>query len=74
MTQITSATFADGVLRPDEPLQLLPNARVRLVIEPLNSDQRTPQERTAALERMWAQSTLDSGGDLLTREQLYDQP
>lgn len=33
MTQTLEAVFDGDVLRPDEPLQLAPNTRVRLVIE-----------------------------------------
>ena len=72
MIQMTSAKFTDGVLRPDVPLQLLPNARVRLVVESLDTDNRTPLERWAALELLWAKNTIDSGGDILTREQLHE--
>ncbi len=42
MIQVVSATFEDGVLKPDEPLQLLPHARVRLAVELL---QEEPQPR-----------------------------
>ena len=35
MTQILEATFDGVVLHPNEPLQLEPNTRVRLVIETL---------------------------------------
>ena len=74
MVQVIAATFEDGVLKPDEPLQLPPHARVRVVIEPLH--EHTQQQRQAAwtaMEQLWRQSKIDSGGERLTREQLHER-
>ncbi len=74
MIQIVSATFEDGVLKPDEPLQLPPHARVRLAVEPLPEEAESLQ-RTAweEIERLWAQGTLDSQGERLSRAQLHER-
>lgn len=37
MSQVVTATFEDGVFKPDRPLDLSPNARVRLIVEDLPS-------------------------------------
>ncbi len=36
MSQIIHARFEDGVLKPEDPLDLPPNARVRLVVVPMS--------------------------------------
>lgn len=41
MVQILEAVFDGTVLRPDEPIELEPNTRVRLVLETMPSE--TPQ-------------------------------
>jgi hypothetical protein len=43
MTQIVHATFDGQVLRPDEPLALLPNTRVVVTIETLEECSASPQ-------------------------------
>ncbi len=74
MVQVIAATFEDGVLKPDEPLQLPPHSRVRLVVEPLQLDaERQRQAAWAAMEQLWRQSKIDSGGERLTREQLHER-
>jgi predicted DNA-binding antitoxin AbrB/MazE fold protein len=74
MVQIITATFEDGVLKPHEPLQLPPHARVRLVIEPLQDDgERQRQAAWTAIEQLWAQSTIDSHGERLARDQLHER-
>ncbi len=74
MIQIVSATFTNGVLRPDTPLQLLSNERVRLVVVPLEATEcQSRLENWAAIEELWRTSRVDSGGDILTREQLHER-
>ena len=36
MSQIINARFEDGVLKPEHPLDLVPNERVRLVVVPMS--------------------------------------
>ena len=43
MTKIVHATFDGQVLRPDEPLALLPNTRVVVTIETLEECSASPQ-------------------------------
>jgi len=43
MTKIVHATFDGHVLRPDEPLALLPNTRVVVTIETLDECSASPQ-------------------------------
>jgi hypothetical protein len=73
MIQVTAATFENGVLVPDQPLYLLPNARVTLTVNPLDDDDAVRQKAWADLQRLWQTSTFDSKGDRLTREQLHER-
>ena len=75
MTQFFLATFEDGVLKPHEPLGLLPHSQVRVAIEPVE-DAEVFSERQKAwenLERLWSQTAIDSDGGRLTRDQLHER-
>lgn len=49
MTRVTDAIFADGVLRPIEPLGLREQERVRIIIETI--ERPSDEQRRAALQR-----------------------
>jgi predicted DNA-binding antitoxin AbrB/MazE fold protein len=73
MSHTIHATFEDGVFKPDIPLELPSNTRVRLVIEPLAVWE---QESIAAwhdLEQLWDEMEIDSGSPPPTREELLDR-
>ena len=72
MVQVTAATFENGVLVPDQPLNLSPHARVQLTVNPLD-DEACRQKAWEDLQRLWQTSTFDSKGDRLTREQLHER-
>ncbi len=75
MIQTVAATFADGVFIPDEKLPLAPNARVRLLVEPLEdlTEATRRQQAWETLEEVWKRSKLDSQGDRLARDQLHER-
>lgn len=75
MIQVIAATFEDGVFKPDEQLELPPSTRVRLVVQPLGEDTQAAQREAAweAIERLWRDSTFDSQGERLSREQLHER-
>jgi predicted DNA-binding antitoxin AbrB/MazE fold protein len=77
MVQIVAATFKDGVFKPDQRPALSDSARVRLVVETIDnnncSDSARREDAWAALKQLWSTSTLDSGGDRLTRDQLHER-
>jgi len=74
MVQVLAATFKGGVFKPDEQPALSESTRVRLLVEPINGDEsRQREESWATLQRIWNASTLNSGGDRLTREQLHER-
>ena len=74
MAQIVSATFKDGVFKPDQRPALSESTRVRLVVETIDGDESPRHDSAwALLERLWSTSRLDSGGDRLTRQQLHER-
>ena len=75
MTRIIEATFKDGVFKPDDQPGLCENTRVRLRVETLEDEtgEADRQQAWASLEQLWRQSTFDSHGDRLTRDQLHER-
>jgi predicted DNA-binding antitoxin AbrB/MazE fold protein len=77
MNQIIHATFEDGVLKPDIPLEFPPMTRVRLIVEPLTTaESATTQEQSCAwhdLDMLWEEVEVDSGAPRPTRDQWYDR-
>ncbi len=73
MVEIT-ATFKDGVFRPDHQPALSESTRVRLMFEPIDGDESARNESSwTTLNRLWNTSTFNSGGDRLTRDQLHER-
>lgn len=73
MVQVFAATFEDGVFKPDERPALSDNARVRLVVEALDADERTRSHSSwATLQNLWSRSRFKSAGDRLSRDQLHE--
>ena len=79
MTTDVVATFEDGVFKPESPVDCLDHSRVRLRIEPLDfraEPVATREQRDAALKRFLAwtdEVQFGSGGERLTRDQLYER-
>lgn len=74
MVQVMAAIFKDGVFKPDQPPALSDSARVRLIVETVSGDESLRRDESwATLQRLWAVSRLDSGGDRLTRDQLHER-
>lgn len=70
-TQVT-ATFIDGVLKPDEALPLPNNARVNLTIEPMTKDASRACAWEALKERI-KQHPVHGGGRRFTRDELHER-
>jgi predicted DNA-binding antitoxin AbrB/MazE fold protein len=73
MSQSITATFEDGVLKPDQPLRLPAHARVRLTVDSLEQEPVGSEDAWAELEELWKEATVDSGGERLTRDQLHER-
>jgi predicted DNA-binding antitoxin AbrB/MazE fold protein len=74
MAQVVEATYSDGMLRPDAPLDLHESQRVRLTIEPLSSlDGPKRSEALARLKEGIRSMNFRSGGPLPSRDELHDR-
>ena len=74
MAQVIEATYSDGILRPDAPLDPHESQRVRLTIEPLPP--LDLQKRTEALARLKEGirgMNFRSIGPLPSRDELHDR-
>lgn len=72
-TQVT-ATFVNGMLKPDQPLLLPDQARVKLTIEPI--EEWSQEGATAAWESLKARlrdRPIHGGGRRFTRDQLHER-
>lgn len=72
MNVIIFATFQDGLLKPEQPLDLPSGARVRIIVEPMPT-QEDKDKAWEELEKLWDETHIDSGGNLLTRDQLHER-
>jgi len=73
MSQVITATYADGMLKPDIQPNLVPGTRVRIILEPLECAPEATHQVWEELERLCAEFPLDSGGVILTRDQLHER-
>ena len=72
MTTQVTATFVNGVLKPDQELPLPDHARVRLTIDPLN-EQLEPAAAWQSLKAWIKQNPLHGLGRHLTRDELHER-
>lgn len=73
MSQIIHATFADGAFRPDEDPCLPANARVRLIVEPVETPLDDTAEALRELEDLWNTEEIKPGPPPLSRDLLHDR-
>lgn len=74
MTTQVTATFVNGMLKPDQALPLPDQSRVRLTIEPI--EEWTPEGGLAAWESLKAlirERPLHLGGKRYTRDELHER-
>lgn len=73
MSQVITAIFEDGILKPEMQLAFPPKTRVRLTIERLDEAHARAQQAWEELEQLCAESPIDAGGVRLTRDQLHER-
>lgn len=72
-TQVT-ATFVNGMLKPDQPLPLADQARVKLTIEPIEAwSQEGALAAWESLKAMIRERPLHLGGNRYTRDELHER-
>lgn len=67
------ATYTDGVLKPDTPLDLPAGTRVQLTIEADDAVPQPPPMSWEEFEQFMDKYPIDSGGERLTRDQLHER-
>jgi hypothetical protein len=72
MTTQVTATFVGGMLKPDQDLPLLEQARVKLTIEPL-TEPLEPMEAWQSLKAWIRQKPLHGLGRRLSRDELHER-
>jgi predicted DNA-binding antitoxin AbrB/MazE fold protein len=70
MTQVITATFEDGVFKPDAKLDLAPGTKVQLTVTAFNS----PKSIDTESERHCDDRPIRSPEPRMTREQLHYRP
>ena len=73
MSQVITATYADGMLKPEGQLNLAPGMRVRLIVELLEHSSDVVEDAWKELEQLCADFPVDSGGMRLTRDELHER-
>jgi hypothetical protein len=74
MTTQVTATFVNGVLKPDEALPLADQSRVRITIEPIEGwSQETAIAARQALKAQIRERPLHLGGKRYTRDELHER-
>ena len=73
MSQVITATFVDGVLKPEEELALATGTRVRLILDVWTEILAQGPIVCAELDRLCDEIPIDSGGRRLTRDQLHER-
>jgi hypothetical protein len=74
MTTQVDATLTNGMLKPDQPIRLLDQTRVRLTIEPI--EDWTPEKARAAWDAIQArikERPIDGGGVKYSRDELHER-
>lgn len=71
MNEVVSATYVNGVFRPDQAISLPANTRVRLVIERVDADQKT--KFLEEFDQLCDEHPIYSTEPYLTRDQLHER-
>lgn len=73
MTQSITATFEDGVLKPDAKLNLASGTKVRLFIDSASASDGAQEDLLAEWEQLCDQAPVCSIEPHLTRDQLHER-
>jgi predicted DNA-binding antitoxin AbrB/MazE fold protein len=73
MVDSITATFEDGVFKPDTKLDLSEGAKFQLIVTPSTHSIAARRQAFAELERFRAENPIDSAGERLTRDELHER-
>ncbi len=74
MSQVITAMFTDGVLKPDQELSLAAGTRVRLRLESTEEPTGLREHACTDLDRLCDAVPIVSNGPHLTRDRLHERP
>lgn len=74
MTTQVEATFTNGILKPDQPLSLPEQTRVRLTVEPIEEWSRnTALQAWNSIEARLRERPIHGGAVRYTRDELHER-
>lgn len=73
MSQIVTAVFVDGVLKPAQDLGLAPGTKVRLIVDLWDDERREREETCRELDRLCDEFPIRTPGRHFTRDELHDR-
>lgn len=68
-----SVTYTNGVLKPDERLDLPEGTRLRAVIQPAAPDPVAAEEAMETIRRIRESGAFRSGGRKYTRDEMHER-
>jgi len=71
--QIINVTLENGLLRPDEALNLPPHTRLRLIVESTEDFRRPTQVELDEFDRYCDDNSVTSREPYLTRDERHDR-
>jgi predicted DNA-binding antitoxin AbrB/MazE fold protein len=73
MHRIITAIFENGVLKPREPLDLLPGTQVQLMVVATGQMAESLDQDWEEFEHLCDEMSFDSGGRMPTRDELHER-
>ena len=73
MSQVITATFVNGVLKPEEELRLANGTKVWLILDIWNGVRNQDEEEYVELDRLCDEFPIDSNGRRMTRDELHER-
>ena len=73
MSQIITATYVDGMLKPEEEIGLAPGTKVQLTLDLPAELREQRQAACVVLDRLCDEFPIESNGRRLTRDQLHER-
>jgi predicted DNA-binding antitoxin AbrB/MazE fold protein len=73
MSQVVTATFVNGVLKPAQELDLASGTKVRLIVDVWDDVRGEHENACAELDRLCDEFPIESQRGRLTRDELHDR-
>ena len=73
MTTEVSATWTGGIVKPDQAVPLADETRVRLTVEPIRDQAKTPVAAWESIQERLRKRPIHSGDLRFTRDELHER-